>query len=134
MTPERPRDALGRPLPWDVDPARVAEAVPSITGLTDDEVWALAVAYVDRSMPFHAHEVFEARWRDAAATDRPAWQALAQWGGALTHAARGNDVGARRLSQRASDLLATATAVPVCIDVDRVRASCRDLSGEPDPS
>ena len=45
-------------------------------------------AYLDRGMPFHAHETFELRWRVAPDADRAAWRALAQWGAALTHAAQ----------------------------------------------
>jgi uncharacterized protein len=134
VSPERPRDRLGRPLPWDVDPAQVAEAVPSVSGLADDAVWALALRYLDRGLPFHAHEIFEARWRDAPQADRDAWQALAQWAAAITHEARGNGVGAQRLARRAAELLASAPSIPGCIDVERVLASCRALSGAPDGS
>ena len=127
MTADRPRDALGRPLARGADPALAAEPVPDITGLTDDEVWATAVAYVDRGLPFHAHEVFEQRWRTCAAGDRDAWRALAQWGAALTHEARGNAEGARRLAERTLDGLVHAARVPRAVDGDRVRASCEEL-------
>ena len=128
VTPERPRDALGRPLPADVDPALVEPGVPD----RGDVSGAGCVAPGDRrtstrACPFHAHEVFEARWRVAPAAERAAWRALAQWGAALTHAARGNPVGARRLAERAETGLAEAGAVPSCIDVGRVLASCERM-------
>ncbi len=63
-------------------------------------------------MPFHAHEVFEQRWRTCPADERAAWRAAAQWGAAETHAARGNAVGAARLAERALETLASARVDP----------------------
>ncbi len=120
----RPRDRLGRPLA-DVDPSAPAvPPVPDLTGAADDTVWATAVDLIDAGLPFHAHEVLEQRWRSADPADRTAWRALAQWAAALTHAARGNAVGAGRLAERALATLADAPAVPPCVDVDVVRGSC----------
>jgi uncharacterized protein len=125
---ERPRDALGRPLPADADPRLVVPGVPDIAGITGEECWALACDYLGRGLPFHAHEVFELRWRAAPPEERVAWQALAQWGAALTHEARGNPEGARRLAARALAGLAQAKVVPECVDLPRVRRSCEHLS------
>jgi hypothetical protein len=116
VTAQRPRDRLGRPLPTDADPALIVPGIGPIDALDDGQVWALAVSYLDNGMPFHAHEVFEARWRTAPPMDRDAWQAHAQWAAALTHTARGNDVGAQRLTQRARDLMRTAPSIPACMD------------------
>ena len=129
---ERPRDRLGRPLPWDVDPDDVAEPVPDVSALTDEQTWSLGLGYLDRGMPFHAHEVFEQRWRICPSADREAWRALAQWGAALTHAARGNEVGARRLAERA---LATWSTAPAMLSIPagaRLQASCGDLLRQDD--
>jgi hypothetical protein len=128
MNSERPRDRLGRPLPTDAAHELSVPGIGSITGLDDSRVWALALDYLDRGLPFHAHEVFEARWRVAAPDDRLAWQALAQWAAAVTHAERGNDEGARRLAERAASLIADAPRVPECVDMEMVRQSCRMLS------
>lgn len=127
MTPERPRDALGRPLPWNSDPALAAPAVPDISGMTDEEVWSLALDLLDRGMPFHAHEVFEQRWRTCEEGDRAAWRAAAQWGAAQTHAARGNTVGAARLGLRALETLDSAPSIPTGIDAKHLTAACRSL-------
>ncbi len=113
---DRPRDRLGRPLPADADPALAVPGIGPIDALDDGQIWAMALAYLDDGMPFHAHEVFEARWRTAPAADRAAWQAHAQWAAARTHAARGNEVGARRLAQRAGDLLRATQHIPPCMD------------------
>lgn len=88
------------------------------------------MGYLDRGLPFHAHEVFEARWRTCSARDRAAWRALAQWGAALTHAARGNDVGARRLAERARATLAGAPALPEAVDSARVMTSCAEMTAK----
>ena len=65
-------------------------------------------------LPFHAHEVFEERWRQCAGEQRCAWRSLAQWAAALTHAARGNTTGARSMAQRAAEsLLACETTVAI---------------------
>ena len=56
--------------------------------------------FVERGLPFHAHEVLEMRWRCCPAEERPLWQGLAQAAAGVTHAARGNSVGAERLIAR----------------------------------
>jgi hypothetical protein len=124
----RPRDALGRPLGPTADPSLAVPAVPLLEPLSDDDAWALAMAYLAANRPFHAHEVFEMRWRQAPAAERAAWRALAQWGAALTHAARGNAVGARRLAERALETLDLADHRPACIDVVLVTSSCQEIA------
>ena len=56
--------------------------------------------------PFSAHEVLEARWKAAPEQERDLWQGLAQICVGLTHALRGNDVGAARLVERGGGRLA----------------------------
>jgi predicted metal-dependent hydrolase len=55
--------------------------------------------------PFAAHEVLEARWKDAPEHERDLWQGLAQLCVGLTHAARGNRAGAQRLLARGAERL-----------------------------
>jgi hypothetical protein len=128
VSPERQRDQLGRPLPDGADPSLIVPSVSLESELSDDEAWAAAMDYLDSGMPFHAHEVFELRWRSAPDADRNAWQALAQWGAALTHEARGNSTGAVRVAKRALATLDSAPCVPATVDVAMVRESCRRLS------
>ena len=127
MTPARRRDALGRPLPDDADPTLAVPGVPPRASISDDEAWIDGLDYLDHGMPFHAHEVFEMRWRQAPPFHRDAWRALAQWGAALTHAARGNRVGAHTVAARAR-VLFEAAASPDCVDRNRVLASLHELA------
>ena len=104
------------------------------TDWTDVEVWQLGVGFLERGMPFHAHEVFEQRWRTCPAGERTAWRAAAQWGAAETHAARGNAVGAARLAARAMETLDSAGSVPEGIDTELLTGACAALASGSDPS
>jgi len=66
----------------------------------------LARSLVHDGRPFAAHEVLEARWKAGPEHERDLWQGLAQLCVALTHAARGNSVGAGRLLERGASRLA----------------------------
>lgn len=94
----RPRDELGRPLPYGaqgVEPVS-EEALPPL------ETLSFARELLATGRPFAAHEVLEARWKAGPVEEQALWQGLAQLCVGLTHAARGNDVGATRLVERGS--------------------------------
>ena len=83
----RPRDKLGRPLPYGsagVEPVSEDPLPPS-------ETIRYAHELLDQGRPFSAHEVYEARWKSG----------LAQLCVGITHAERGNRTGALRLIGRA---------------------------------
>ena len=93
---KRPRDALGRPLAYGdagVEPVP-EEALPPL------ETLEVARGLVREGRPFSAHEVLEARWKAGPEDERELWQGLAQLCVGLTHAARGNVIGADRLLDR----------------------------------
>ncbi|OLZ70299.1 hypothetical protein AV521_14180 [Streptomyces sp. IMTB 2501] len=93
----RPRDGLGRPLPYDAEGvARQPEGVVR----TPDETVAEAQGLLDAGKPFHAHEVFEDAWKSGPQDERALWRGLAQLAVGLTHSARGNAVGGARLLRR----------------------------------
>ena len=69
------------------------------------ETVATARELLEAGRPFSAHEVLEARWKDAPALERDLWQGLAQLCVGLTHSARGNHTGAARLVERAAGRL-----------------------------
>lgn len=124
----RLRDRLGRPLAAGTDPSEAFPGVPERTQVSAHDAWHEALGYLDAGLPFHAHETFEQRWRCAPAQERAAWQALAQWGAALTHAARGNMRGARAVARRAQmNLDAPGIVIPDVIAVSLVRDSLHEL-------
>nr|WP_245687630.1 DUF309 domain-containing protein [Peterkaempfera griseoplana] len=96
----RPRDGLGRPLPYG---SPGVERQPEGVLRTPEETLAEAQRLLDAGMPFHAHEVLEDAWKSAPQPDRALWRALAQLAVGLTHAARGNATGAAALLARAAD-------------------------------
>ncbi|WP_369777377.1 DUF309 domain-containing protein [Streptomyces sp. R33] len=99
----RPRDGLGRPLPYG---AQGVERQPEGVVRTPAETLVEAQRLLDGGMPFHAHEVFEDAWKSGPPAEAPLWRALAQLAVGLTHAARGNAVGGARLLRRGATALA----------------------------
>ena len=97
----RPRDALGRPLPYGEQGVEPIDETPLPPRETLDLAWRL----LDQGRPFAAHEALEVRWKSCPAEERELWQGLAQLCVGLTHAARGNHVGAQRLVERAAGRL-----------------------------
>ena len=97
----RPRDALGRPLPYGAEGVEPVSEEP----LAPEDTLMAARALLEAGRPFAAHEVLEARWKAGPTEERDLWQGLAQVCVALTHSARGNEVGAGRLFDRAADRL-----------------------------
>ena len=129
----RPRDRLGRPLPYGsegVEPVS-EEPLPPLATV------AAARRLLDEGRPFSAHEVYEARWKAGPAQERELWQGLAQLCVAITHAERGNQVGALRLLGRARRRLAAyaASGGPTYgMDLDRAAAWMQQREHEPDGS
>ncbi|MYV46910.1 DUF309 domain-containing protein [Streptomyces sp. SID2888] len=93
----RPRDGLGRPLPYGAP--GVARQPEGIVRTPEDSVTE-AQALLDAGKPFHAHEVFEDAWKSGPGEERALWRGLAQLAVGLTHAARGNATGGARLLRR----------------------------------
>jgi uncharacterized protein len=122
----RPRDALGRPLPYG---AVGEERAPE--GIVREPARALAEAQelLDAGRPFHAHEVLEDAWKSAAGEERQLWRGLAQLAVGLTHAARGNSRGAATLLDRGAGTIAPyAAAPPHGIDVAGLAAWAHRLA------
>jgi hypothetical protein len=124
----RPRDALGRPLPW----GAVGEPVTSDEPLPPVEALAEAQRLLDGERPFHAHEVLEATWKAAPAAERDLWQGLAQLAVGLTHARRGNAHGAATLLRRGATRLRGYPDGPYGIDVAGLRAHAAGLASQID--
>lgn len=127
----RPRDALGRPLPFGAEGVEPIDETP----LPPAETLALARALLDEGRPFAAHEALEVRWKSCPADERELWQGLAQLCVGLTHHERGNAVGAGRLVERAADHLGTyrhGTGPTYGLDLEAL-VSCARERVEPAP-
>src|SRR3954452_16481560 len=98
--PERPRDELGRPLPWDA-PTRLH--LPSFDAMSTEENDRAARKFiVDRNF-FGAHEAWETAWKQAKGTgDEELFKGLSQMGAGYVHLLRGNAHGAVTLLRRAA--------------------------------
>jgi hypothetical protein len=127
----RPRDRLGRPLPYGsvgVGPVP-EEPLPPL------ETISRAHELLAEGRPFSAHEVYEARWKAGPDTERELWQGLAQLCVGITHAERGNRIGALRLIGRARRRLETyaTTGGPVYgLDLNKIIAWIQDHERRPD--
>lgn len=125
----RPRDALGRPLPR--GSAGVPRQPEGVRRSADDAL-AEAQRLLDAGLPFHAHEVLEDAWKAAPPPERALWKGLAQLAVGLTHAARGNPVGAAALLRRGADALAGyRDDAPHRVDVTGLVAWAQRAAAEP---
>jgi hypothetical protein len=126
----RPRDALGRPLPYG---AVGEERAPEGLVRTPADSLAEAQALLDAGRPFHAHEVLEDAWKSAPEPERQLWRGLAQLAVGLTHAMRGNARGAATLLDRGADNIESyAAAPPHGIDVGELLTWARGLASAGD--
>ena len=126
----RPRDGLGRPLPYG---APGVERQPEGVVRTPAETVAEAQRLLDAARPFHAHEVFEDAWKSTEGEDRALWKGLAQLAVGLTHAARGNRSGAAALLTRGAEAIEPfAQASPHGIDVAGLAAWARAAARAPE--
>ncbi|MFJ8630133.1 DUF309 domain-containing protein [Streptomyces sp. NPDC093568] len=127
----RPRDGLGRPLPYGADGvARQPEGVVR----TPEQSVAEAQELLDAGKPFHAHEVFEDAWKSGPATERALWRGLAQLAVGLTHSARGNVTGGPRLLRRGAGAVeewasGAGEQRPYGMDLAGLVAWARELAG-----
>ncbi|MFE7463166.1 DUF309 domain-containing protein [Streptomyces sp. NPDC057499] len=124
----RPRDGLGRPLPYGSEGvARQPEGVVR----TPEETVREAQRLLDAGLPFHAHEVFEDAWKSGPETERELWRGLAQLAVGLTHAARGNARGGARLLRRGAAALGGITPTrPYGIGVEGLICWAEGLADE----
>ncbi|TKK89857.1 DUF309 domain-containing protein [Herbidospora galbida] len=112
----RPRDAFGRPLPHG---AEGVARVPDDYAPTAEQAVADGVEMLRLDRPFHAHEIFEGRWKSCPPDERELWQGLAQICVGLTHLQRGNARGAETLLERGAARLVPVEGRPYGIDAAR---------------
>jgi len=113
---DRPRDALGGPLPAG---SKGIPRIPDDLDLSPSESLAYAQDLLNRGFAFNAHEVLEAAWKNGPGDERSLWQGLAQLAVGITHVQRGNRNGAVALLQRGSSHLGEVDhPVPYFVDID----------------
>jgi hypothetical protein len=126
----RPRDALGRPLPYGDTGVEPVSEEPLPPAETLELAWSL----LSEGRPFAAHEILEVRWKSCPVEERELWQGLAQLCVGLTHRARGNPVGATSLVERADRRLTgyQRTVAPTYgLDLTALIACARDRLRDP---
>src|SRR3954463_1382377 len=98
--PERPRDELGRPLPWD---AQTRLRLPNFDAMSTEENDRAARKFlVDRNF-FGAHEAWETAWKQSKGTgDEELFNGLSQLGARYLPLPRGHAHGAPTLLRRAA--------------------------------
>jgi hypothetical protein len=98
--PERPRDGLGRPLPWGAEGDLELEDFDS---MTLEENLELARGHARAGRWFPAHEAWETAWKQARDTEEAElFKGLSQMGAGYVHLLRGNAHGASTLLRRAA--------------------------------
>jgi hypothetical protein len=98
--PERPRDHLGRPQPWEAQNTLELEDYDS---LSQAENHRLGREHFNAGRFFPAHEAWETAWKQARDTDNAEFfKGLSQLGAGYTHLLRGNAHGAATLMRRAA--------------------------------
>ncbi len=106
----RPRDALGRPLPYGAEGVEANPEIALWETADDDTLVDAAQRLLDEGRPFEAHELLEAAWKRTVGPERQLWRALAQLAVGMTHRLRGNDAGAQALLTRSAEALESLDA------------------------
>lgn len=132
--PERPRDELGRPQPWD---ARNRLRLEDFDSLPLDENHRLGREHFNAGRFFPAHEAWETAWKQARGTgEAEFFKGLSQLGAGYVHLLRGNAHGAARLLRRAAGRVrgyppgtrgVDTAAVADAADADANAVESRDL-------
>lgn len=123
---ERPRDELGRPLPWGSENRLQMEDYDK---LSPDEDHRLAMQHFNAGRFFAAHEAWESAWRQLRNTeDEEFFHGLAQLGAGFTHYLRGNPRGARMLMKRAVERICPYGPRHRGIDVEALAAATSSVA------
>jgi predicted metal-dependent hydrolase len=121
---ERPRDELGRPLPWG---ERNRLEMEDFDAHTLEENHQLGIQHFDAGRFFPAHEAWETAWKQARGTpEEEFFKGLSQLGAGYVHYRRSNPHGAHVLIRRAMSRVERYGARHRGIDV----RALLDLAGE----
>src|SRR3954462_7247904 len=122
--PERPRDELGRPLPWDA-PTRLH--LPNFDAMSTEENDRAARKFlVDRNF-FGAHEAWETAWKQSKGPgDEALFKGLSQLGAGYVPLLRGNAHGATTLLRRAASRVGRYPTGTLGVDTAALAARLED--------
>lgn len=128
MSPERPRDRHGRPLPAGSADERIRDVEPTTIG----EALERAAALFDLQRFFEAHEMLEIAWKskEVRPAERRFWKGATQVAVGCCHVQRGNARGASSLLRRAAGNLEARTVRGV--DGERLRRLALELAATVD--
>jgi uncharacterized protein len=116
--PQRPRDELGRPQPWDTENQLQLEPYDE---LTPEENHRLGREHFNAGRFFPAHEAWETVWKQRK--DDPLsefFKGLSQLGAGYVHLHRGNAHGAKTLLRRAGRRIGKYPAGTEGVDTEAV--------------
>jgi hypothetical protein len=117
---KRPRDELGRLLPWGSENRLRMEDFDSLPA---EENHRLAIEHFDAGRFFPAHEAWETVWKQSKGTsDEEFFKGLSQLGAGYTHYRRGNPHGTHVLMRRALSRITSFPSPHHGIDVERLAA------------
>jgi predicted metal-dependent hydrolase len=117
---ERPRDELGRPLPWDQENRLELEDFDS---LSQEENHRLGIVHFNQGRFFQAHEAWETAWKQGKGSpDEEFFKGLSQLGAGYVHYRRGNPHGAHTLIRRGTRRVGRYGPSHQGIEVERVVA------------
>lgn len=122
--PQRPRDEMGRPLPWGAEDRLPLE---DFDARSQGENHSLGIGHFNAGRFFAAHEAWETAWKQAraGADDRDVefFKGLSQLGAGYTHYQRENSHGAQALMRRALGRIAAYAPRHRGIDVEALARS-----------
>jgi uncharacterized protein len=125
--PERPRDELGRPQPWDAENRLHLE---DYDRLSLEENHELGLTHARAGRWFPAHEAWETAWKQARDTgEAELFKGLSQMGAGYVHLLRGNRHGAVTLLRRAADRIGRYPAGARGIETDRLASRLESDAG-----
>lgn len=126
--PQRPRDDLGRPQPWD---AKNTLHLEDYDSLPREENHRLAREHLAAGRYFPAHEAWETAWKQSRDTeDAEFFKGLSQLGAGYTHLLRGNAHGAIRLLRRGAGRVRRYPSGHFGVDTERVARAAETLAAE----
>jgi predicted metal-dependent hydrolase len=120
--PQRPRDELGRPLPWG---ERNLLEMEDYDSMTLEENHRAAVAGFNSGRFFPAHEAWETAWKQSKGTpDAEFFKGLSQLGAGYVHLQRGNRHGATTLLTRARSRMVAYPSPHFGLDTEAIAERC----------